>query len=34
MSLYEEELNVKMREELIEKEDELDSLRLNYSELE
>jgi hypothetical protein len=34
MSLYEEELNVNMRDELIEKEDELDALRLNYSELE
>lgn len=34
MTLYEEELNVKMRDELIEKEDELDALRLSYTELE
>lgn len=34
ISLYQEELDGKMRDELIEKEDELDALRLNYSLLE
>jgi BMFP domain-containing protein YqiC len=34
LSLYQEEFDVKMRNELIEKEDELDALRNSFAELE
>ena len=34
LSQYQEELDVKMRDELIDKDEELDSLRQTYSELE